>query len=64
MGESERNTYASWNNIVMHDLQAIFMPFSLSESDVEVEDNVKKEDFDDYLHLKSHANLGYPIFVL
>ena len=42
MGENERNTYASWNNIVMHDLQAFFMPFSLSESDVAVEDNVKK----------------------
>ena len=43
MGKSERNTYASWNNIVMHDLQAFFMPFSLSESDVE--DKVKKVDF-------------------
>ena len=43
MAESERNTYASWNNIEMHDLQAFFMPFSLSESDVdvEVEDNVE-----------------------
>ena len=46
MGKSKKNTYASWNNIVMHDLQAFFMPFSLSESDVEDEDNVKKVDFD------------------